>query len=70
MKLKIAISKDEGGFYVVECINLPGCISQGRTQEEAMENIKDAINGYLKSLKKHNEDIPIKDVFKIAEINV
>jgi predicted RNase H-like HicB family nuclease len=35
--------------------SLPGCISQGRTREEALKNIQDAIIGYLKSLKKHNE---------------
>jgi predicted RNase H-like HicB family nuclease len=37
----------EDGFWVVECPSLPGCISQGRTQEEALENIKDAILGCL-----------------------
>ncbi len=33
----------EDGFWVVECPSLPGCISQGKTEEEALENIKDAI---------------------------
>ncbi|MBI4167692.1 MAG: type II toxin-antitoxin system HicB family antitoxin [Candidatus Aenigmarchaeota archaeon] len=70
MKFKIAVSKEEDGFYVVECINLPGCISQGKTKEEAMKNIKDAINGYLISLKKHKEEIPIKNILQISEISV
>jgi antitoxin HicB len=70
MKFNIAMSKDEKGFYVVECINLPGCISQGKTEAEAMKNIRDAINGYLKSLKKHNEEIPMKDILQISEISV
>ncbi|MBI3413456.1 MAG: type II toxin-antitoxin system HicB family antitoxin [Candidatus Aenigmarchaeota archaeon] len=70
MKFKIIVSKDESGFYVVECVNLPGCISQGKTEAEAMKNIRDAINGYLKSLKKHNEEIPVKDVLQISEISV
>ena len=52
------IEQDEDGMYVVECPALPGCVSQGRTREEALRNIQDAIRGYLESLKKHNEPIP------------
>lgn len=43
---------------VAECPTLPGCISQGKTRKEALENIRDAIKGYLASLKKHHEPIP------------
>ena len=70
MQFKIAISQDEDGVYVIECLNLPGCISQGKTKQEAIENIKDAIRGYLESLKKHNEEIPIKDISQITEVSV
>ena len=70
MQFKIAISQDEDGVYVIECLNLPGCISQGKTKEEAVVNIKDAIRGYLESLKKHNEEIPIKDISQITEVTV
>jgi len=45
------------GFLIVECPSLPGCVSQGKSQEEALDNIRDAITGYLKSLKTHNEPI-------------
>lgn len=58
MKYRILIEQDEDGMVVVECPSLPGCISQGKTREEALENIQDAIKGYLESLKKHNEPIP------------
>ncbi len=58
MKYRIIIEQDEDGMYVAECPALPGCISQGRTREEAKANIKDAIEGYLKSLRKHDEPIP------------
>jgi len=51
------ITKDEN-MYVAECPTLPGCISQGKTRSEAKKNIKDAIQGYLESLKKHNDPIP------------
>lgn len=57
MKFRIIIQQDEDGIYVVECPSLPGCISQGKTRKEALANIKDAIYGYLISLKKHKEPI-------------
>lgn len=48
---------EEGG-YVVSVPALTGCITQGDTLEEAMEMIKDAISGYVASLRKHHEPIP------------
>lgn len=48
---------EEGG-YVVYVPALPGCVTEGDTLEEAMEMVKDAITGYIASLKKHNEPIP------------
>jgi len=47
MRFKVIISNGEDGWLVVECPSLPGCVSQGRTVEEALENIKDAIQGCL-----------------------
>ena len=58
MKYRIILEQDEDGMFVAECPSLPGCISQGKNRQEAVRNIKDAINGYLESLKKHNEPIP------------
>jgi len=58
MKFRIIIEQDEDNMFVAECPNLPGCISQGKTRTEVLENIKDAMEGYLESLKKHNEAIP------------
>lgn len=43
----------EDGYWVVECPSLPGCISQGRTQEEALENIKEAILVCLEVRREH-----------------
>jgi predicted RNase H-like HicB family nuclease len=43
----VIIEQDEAGWFVVECPALPGCLSQGKTREEAIENIKDAISGWL-----------------------
>ncbi|MBI4258325.1 MAG: type II toxin-antitoxin system HicB family antitoxin [Thaumarchaeota archaeon] len=58
MKYRTIIERDDDGIYIAKCPTLPGCISQGKTRSEALSNIKDAIRGYLASLKKHNEPIP------------
>lgn len=55
MKFRITVEPDEDGVFVAECPALPGCVSQGKTREEAIANIRDAIQGYLASLKKHGE---------------
>ena len=43
MKFQVTIDRDEDGVWVVECPSIPGCVSQGATREEALENIGDAI---------------------------
>ncbi len=47
MKLLVTILPGEDGYFVVECPAIPGCVSQGRTQEEALANIKEAITACL-----------------------
>jgi len=58
MRYRVTIEMDEDGVYVAECPSLPGCVSQGATRQEALANIKDAMEGYLESLRKHGEPIP------------
>ncbi|PYS25647.1 MAG: HicB family protein [Acidobacteria bacterium] len=43
MIFNVTIDRDEDGVFVVECPSIPGCVSQGKSKEEALENIKDAI---------------------------
>ena len=43
MIFNVTIDRDEDGVFVVECRSIPGCVSQGKTKEEALENISDAI---------------------------
>ena len=45
MKFSVTINRDEDGIWVVECPAIPGCVSQGQTKDEALENIQDAIYG-------------------------
>lgn len=68
MKYRIYIEQDEDEIFVAECPSLPGCISQGKTHKEAVENIQDAIGGYIESLKKHDEPIPPPIYEEIVEI--
>ena len=49
MKYKVLLEKSEEG-YSVSCPGLPGCWSQGETEDEAMENIQDAIREYLAAI--------------------
>ena len=49
----------EDGYWVVEVPSLPGCISQGKTRDEALENIKEAIAGYIAALE--DDGLPVPD---------
>lgn len=43
MKFNVTLDRDEDGVWIVECPSIPGCVSQGATQEEALKNILEAI---------------------------
>ncbi|MCU0565390.1 MAG: type II toxin-antitoxin system HicB family antitoxin [Oculatellaceae cyanobacterium Prado106] len=47
MRFSVTLDRDENGVWVVECPSIPGCVSQGQTKQEALENIKDAIAACL-----------------------
>ena len=51
MKLHVGIEQDEAGYYVAEAPALPGCLSQGKTREEAMKNIQEAVEGWLEVME-------------------
>ncbi len=55
MKYKVNLQKSEEG-YSVWVPGLPGCWSQGKTEEEALENIKDAIHSYLETVEELTKD--------------
>ena len=68
MKYRVIIEQDEDGMFVAEVPVLPGCISQGKTREEAVKNIQEAIELYLESLKAHDEPIPPSIDEEIVEV--
>ncbi len=47
MKFSVTLDRDEDGIWIVECPSIPGCVSQGQTRQQALENIKDAIGACL-----------------------
>lgn len=69
MKYRVLIEQDEDGIFVAEVPSLPGCISQGNTRAEAAENIKEAIELYLESLKAHDEPVPPSITEELIEVS-
>jgi predicted RNase H-like HicB family nuclease len=55
---QVIIYPGEDGYFVAECPSLPGCISQGKTREEAIENIREAIQLYIEVLQEKGQPIP------------
>ena len=55
---QVIIYSGEDGYFIAECPSLSGCISQGQTREEAVANIKEAIDGYIVALEEDNLSIP------------
>jgi predicted RNase H-like HicB family nuclease len=56
---QVVISHGQDDYWVAECPSLPGCISQGETREQAVKNIKEAIEGYVAALE--DDGLPIPD---------
>lgn len=68
MKYRVLIEPDEDGVFVAEVPSLPGCISQGQTRAQALENIREAIALYLESLEAHDEPIPPAITEELVEV--
>ena len=66
---RVIIYPDEDGYWVAECPSLPPCLSQGKTKEEAIENIKEAIQLYLDLLEDEGREIP-EDRFEMVAVEV
>jgi predicted RNase H-like HicB family nuclease len=70
MKFRVVIERGEDGYYVVTVPSLPGCISQGKTKEEALKNIKEAIELYLEVLQEKELKKLEKVEVEVAEVIV
>lgn len=54
----VILHPGEDGYWVTECPSLPGCVSQGKTKAEAINNIKEAIDGWIETAQAHGQPVP------------
>ena len=66
MKFVVTITRDEDGMYVAECPAIPGCVSQGRTKEEAARNVEGAIRECLAV----RHDLGMPPYLEVKEVDV
>jgi predicted RNase H-like HicB family nuclease len=66
---QVIIYPGEDGYWVAECPSLPGCTTQGKTKEEAITNIKEAIRGYVAALEEDGLPVP-KEHFETLVVAV
>ena len=62
MKLPVILERDETGMIVAECPAIPGCVSQGRTEDEAIANIREAIVGCLEVRAEQGMPLTVRTV--------
>jgi predicted RNase H-like HicB family nuclease len=60
MKLLVTLERDESGAFVAECPAIPGCVSQGASEAEAIENVREAIAGCLAARAAHGMPLTVE----------
>jgi len=68
LKLLVTLFQDEDGVFVAECPSIPGCVSQGKTEEEAMKNVREAIRECLEV--RAERGMPLTVTTREVEISV
>jgi predicted RNase H-like HicB family nuclease len=68
MRFRVFVEQDEDGVFVAEVPSLPGCLSDGKTREQALRNVREAIALYLESLEVHGEPIPPSITEEVVEV--
>jgi predicted RNase H-like HicB family nuclease len=66
MKFLVTLEKDEDGWIAAECPSLPGCVSQGRTTKEALDNIREAIMASLETRRTQGAAVSVE----VAEVEI
>ncbi|MCP8319544.1 MAG: type II toxin-antitoxin system HicB family antitoxin [archaeon] len=67
-KFTVILREEEEGGYSVQCLELPGAISEGDTKEEALKNIREAIQGYLEAFPEEAERLKLKK--EVVEVSL
>ncbi|MCH7472656.1 type II toxin-antitoxin system HicB family antitoxin [bacterium] len=70
MRYEVLLTPGENGWIVADCPSLPGCVSQGRTREEALANIKEAMELWLEVEVEKNGGVPEPRKTELAEVEV
>lgn len=70
LDFKVFLEPDRTGGYVVSCPSLPGCFSQGETLDEALENIKEAIELCVEEMIERKEKLPETDKTLVSSVVV
>jgi predicted RNase H-like HicB family nuclease len=65
MTFVVTLEVGEDGYVIAECPALPGCVSQGETREEALANIREAIQGIVEVRRKHGLPIPEETLVEV-----
>lgn len=68
LKLVVLFEEDEDGWVVASCPTLHGCLSQGRTKIEALDNIREAVRGHLASIRAQGAAKPGSSDFEVIEV--
>ena len=68
MKFIVSLAPDESGMIVAECPAIPGCVSQGQTEQEALANIREAIAGCLEARQANG--LPLTVATRLVEVTV
>jgi predicted RNase H-like HicB family nuclease len=66
---EVVIYPGEDGYWVAECPSLPGCVSQGKTKKQTIQNIKEAISCYIHALEEDGLSVP-KERFDVMVVAV
>ena len=69
MKYRVLVEIDEDGVFVAEVPSLPGCVSQGASRDEALDNIREAISLYIESLEERGEPVPPPINEEVVEVD-
>jgi predicted RNase H-like HicB family nuclease len=68
MKYTVILERESDGGYVVSVPVLPGCVSQGDTRDEALANIREAIDLYVEDCKLAGDPVPQEDSLEYVEL--
>jgi predicted RNase H-like HicB family nuclease len=68
MRASVALHQDESGWWIAECLNMPGCVTQAETRAGVLDRIREAMEGWLEVMNEQGPSSPLE--IEIAEVEV